>query len=202
MSIDLQTKPTKENKKDKQKSFAIIVLASILAILCMLIIYTAFPANNPPQTISVSSLKQVLQISDLSTAEYTYNSVATKKTEDGTVKYYVAYKGTVTAGIDFDSIQFEISEDKKLIKIDIPEIKITETSVAPESLDYIFTSDKYETETVSQEAIKLCQADLSEKIKYDFAFFEIATANAESTIMSLFTPLLDSLNEPYNIDIY
>ena len=56
-------------------------------------------------TISKASLEKVFEISELSTVDYSYNAVARAYEEDGvTPKYYVAYEGTVTAGIDFSKI--------------------------------------------------------------------------------------------------
>ena len=55
--------------------------------------------------ITASSLEKVLEIDELSTAEYTYNAVAKKHSQDGKeIKYYVAYEGKVTAGVDFEKI--------------------------------------------------------------------------------------------------
>ncbi|MDE6925482.1 MAG: DUF4230 domain-containing protein [Acetatifactor sp.] len=64
--------------------------------------------------ISNGSIKFSAQINELSTAEYIYNSIAKAYEEDGTtIRYYVAYEGTIKAGIDFNDIGVEISEDEK-----------------------------------------------------------------------------------------
>ncbi len=77
-------------------------------------------------TISQSSIeKKILDISELSTLEYTYNAVAAGYDEDGkTLLYHVAYEGTVSAGIDFDKLKVKVNPDKKEIRITVPEPKI------------------------------------------------------------------------------
>lgn len=101
-------------------------------------------------TISKASLEKVFEISELSTVDYSYNAVARAYEEDGaTPKYYVAYEGTVTAGIDFSKIVIDIDEDTKIITITLPESEIQNTTVDFGSMDYIFENKKYETETVS-----------------------------------------------------
>lgn len=50
-------------------------------------------------TISKASLEKMLEISDLSTLEFTYNAIANVNDEDGKPKYHVAYKGKVTDSI-------------------------------------------------------------------------------------------------------
>ena len=110
-------------------------------------------------TISKASLEKVFEISELSTVDYSYNAVARAYEEDGvTPKYYVAYEGTVTAGIDFSKIMIDIDEDTKIITITLPESEIQNTMVDFGSMDYIFENKKYETETISQEAYEMCRA--------------------------------------------
>ena len=90
-------------------------------------------------TISKASLEKVFEISELSTVDYSYNAVARAYEEDGaTPKYYVAYEGTVTAGIDFSKIVIDIDEDTKIITITLPESEIQNTTVDFGSMDYIF----------------------------------------------------------------
>lgn len=89
-------------------------------------------------TISKASLEKVFEISELSTVDYSYNAVARAYEEDGaTPKYYVAYEGTVTAGIDFSKIVIDIDEDTKIITITLPESEIQNTTVDFGSMDYI-----------------------------------------------------------------
>ena len=61
-------------------------------------------------TITESSLEDVFEISELQTADYIYNAITKVYDDDGTtLTYYVAYEGTVTAGIDFSNVLIEVN---------------------------------------------------------------------------------------------
>lgn len=78
-------------------------------------------------TISEASLKKVFEITELSTADYTFNAIAKAYGEDETtIRYYVAYEGTVKVGINFSQITFDIDPEEKIITITIPEVEFHE----------------------------------------------------------------------------
>lgn len=153
-------------------------------------------------TISKSSLEEVFEISELSTVDYDYNAVARAYEEDGeTPKYYVAYDGTVTAGIDFSKIVIDIDEDTKTISLTLPESEIQNTAVDFGSMDYIFENKKYETETVSQEAYEVCRADLAERAKKEKDLLALAKENAVTAVEALVNPWVQQLDEEYKVTI-
>ena len=132
-------------------------------------------------TVTESVLKKVVTTSNLYIAQYPYNSYATvydKDTEE--IKYYVAYEGTVKAGIDVNKIQVSLEEETHTITIHLPRIELEEPVIDESTLDYIFTKDKYETETVMQEAYQAAVDDLSEKIKNDSDILDSATERAKT----------------------
>lgn len=153
-------------------------------------------------TISKSSLEKIIEINELSTVEYTYNATVTKTKEDSSdIMYHVAYEGTVTAGIDFHEITFDIDEDKKVITITIPEIEIHDVSVNMGTMEYIFTKDKYETETISHEAYKLCKADLKKRVEDEDLLKKTAKENAVSSVEALFKPWIETVDKEYKVVI-
>ena len=143
------------NRKTDKKSIS-IMLIGVIVLISTLVISFITSQEGKFTTIAETSLKEVLTISELATVEYTYNSIATVK-EDNTEKYYVAYKGTVQAGINFDDIKIE--EKEKKIIINIPDIRILKVNIDDE-LDYIFVKKKYDTEKTFQEAYTKCLEDL------------------------------------------
>ncbi len=164
---------------------AAIVLVAILALVIFL------PKGET--TVSVeSSLKEVLAISDLSTAEYTYNSIAEVKNDNGETKYHAAYKGNVKVGVDFENIQF-VETDKE-IKIVIPSLKIQSVEVYTD-IDLIFTKDKYNTETIYAEAYNKCIDDLTQKARSNKSLMDIARESAVDVVTGLLRPLESQLAE-------
>ena len=117
-------------------------------------------------TITESTLKEVVEISELSTVEYTYNAVALSYLDEEKTKpkYHVAYEGRVKAGINFKDIGISVDEEQKTIKISIPEVKILDCSVNEGTLEYIFEKDKYNDLTVSSEHIRSAKKTWKRKL--------------------------------------
>lgn len=180
----------------------IIIILSLVLILVVGILL-AITQNNSGQltTISKSSLQKVIEINELSTVDYTYNATATKYDENNDAMYYVAYEGTVTAGIDFNEIGIEVIEEEKKVKITIPEVEIHSTKVDMGTMEYIFTKNKYETEDISQEAYKLCKDDLKARIEKENVLHDTARENAISSVEALFKPWIDTIDNSYTVEI-
>lgn len=150
-------------------------------------------------TISKASLEKMLEISDLSTLEFTYNAIANVNDEDGKPKYHVAYKGKVTAGIDFTQIGVAVNE--KVITITIPEAYVQNVDVEMETMNFIFEKKKYETETVSQEAYAACKEDLEKRVKEEQSLLSMAKENATEAVKALIEPWVQQVDKEYTVEI-
>ena len=175
-------------KKKQLPSFVTLTLKTILIaifilIACIILLVAPWKSDKARlTTISKSSLQKMVEIDELSTIESPYNAVVTKYNKKNKAMYHVAYEGIVTAGVDASKIDFEVDEEKKIIKITLPKVKLHSTSVDMGTMQYIFTDDDYETETVSQEAYKLCKADLEKRAKEETALTDMAKENAISCV--------------------
>ena len=201
---------TDDNKKRKEKlkitnsplKLILIVIVPLVLILTITVLLLMMKDDKSHlSTISQSSLQKVLEISELSTVDYTYNATATKYDDKNNAMYHVAYEGSVTAGIDFNKILIDMNENERTVKITIPEIEIHSTKVDMGTMEYIFEKEKYETENISQEAYKLCKKDLTERIKKENVLHESARENAISSVEALFKPWIDTLDNSYTIEI-
>lgn len=153
-------------------------------------------------TVSEASISKVFEISELATADYTYNAIARAYKEDGiTVRYYVAYEGELKAGIDFSKIVVDINEEDKMIFITIPEVEIQEIRIDPGTLEYIFNDKKSETETVHQEAYEICKKDLEERIYGEEDLLKSARENAIAVVKALVVPWVEQLDAEYKVEI-
>lgn len=189
-------------KKGKKIKIAVFAAMGILALVITCIIVFA-PSGKT--TISVkTSLKEVLESSELSTSEYTYNSIAkvpidsSKPTKEDNIKYQVAYNGTVKAGFDFKKI--DIVEDDNSITVIIPKIEIQSVDVDTD-LEYIFTKQKYDTENTYQEAYNACNKDLEEKAKTNKTLFSTAVDGAIDTLSAITKPFEKHLEDGKTIKI-
>lgn len=153
-------------------------------------------------TISETSLEEVFEISELTTADYTYNAVAYAYENDGiTPKYYVAYDGMVTVGIDFSKISIDVDENNKSITLETPDCEILDTTVSFGSMQYIFEDDKYNTETVSQEAYELCETDLAKRVEKEQELLALAKENATAAVEALVNPWVKQIEADYTVII-
>lgn len=146
-------------------------------------------------TITTSNLEKIIRKNQLYTAAYPYNGYAAVKTDDGTIKYYVAYEGTVKAGIDVTKIEVkEVNEETGTITIQLPEVQIEDPNINAGTLEFIFNKDKYETETVAEEAYRKAQEDLAIRVSTDSDIRTSAAASAKSIIKALVEPWVSQTN--------
>lgn len=145
-------------------------------------------------TVTETTLEEAVRISRLYTAEYPYNGyTAVYDGDTGEIKYYVAYEGTVKAGIDVDKISVSLEEGTGTIIILLPEIEITSPMVNAGTMEYIFTDDKYNTETVAQEAYRAANDDLSAKAGKDTNIIITAREAAKAAAKALVEPWVSQI---------
>lgn len=196
--------PQKKKSPKKIKTIAITVaillLIAAVSVVCINIFQNNAESKSP---IAEVSLEKILEIAELSTVDYTYNATTAKYSKDNPeeVEYYVAYEGTVTAGIDFKEIKSERNEDEKTITLTLPEIEIQSICVDMGTMEYIFVKNEFETETISQEAYKLCKNDLKNRIKKEELLYTTAKENAISSVEALFKPWVETVDNEYKVII-
>ena len=178
------------------------IVGLIIGILVLVGLYFAIFNKRGQTTISSKSeLLKVLDVSELSAAEYTYNGIATKTTKDNKVAYYVSYEGTVKAGIDFKDIKYEENPDTKTIIITLPKIQIFDKIVSASNIDIMYLDDKYKTETVHQEAFNLSVKHLENSINEDTDFYDKTQENVVSIIKAIIEPLISAKDNEYKLEI-
>ena len=206
--MEKEKRRNREEKKQQGKvSIAVIVLVLVFIVGgCAVAFKTGVIGGDKGgkvTTIAESTLKEVIEISELSTVEYAYNAVAYAylDEEKTKLKYNVAYEGRVKAGIDFKDIEINVDEEQKKIKITVPEVKILDCSVNEGTLEYIFADDKYNDLTVSSEASKICKADLEEKVNNEEKLLVLARENAISAVQGLIQPWVEQIDNEYTIEV-
>ena len=183
-------------QRNKKKITVVLIGALIVAVALSVL----FDNDRSVTTIAESSLKEVIETSELSTVEFIYNSTATVNDDKNNPKYHIAYEGTVKAGFDFNKITTEIDKENKKIVIVIPKIKINSVNINDETLDFIFVKDKYDTETTFQEAYKMSYSDLENKAKSNETIKKMAYENAVDSMKAIVMPLESKLPEGYVFD--
>ncbi len=80
-------------------------------------------------------------------------------------------------------------------------MELKEKTVDPGTLEYIFKDKKSETETVHQEAFRLCEEDLKRRADSEQELLKLAKENAVAVVKALVTPWIEQINEEYQIVI-
>lgn len=152
-------------------------------------------------TISEASLKKVIEVSTLSTVEFTYNSITSLVTDDNKVKCHVAYEGVIFAGIDMDKVKITVDEDSKVINIILPEAEIQDCDVNAGTMEYIFENEKNNTIDISHEAYSASIKDLKQKAESEPQLLALAKSNAISAFQGLLSPWIEQMQGDYTVEV-
>ncbi|MBR0455792.1 MAG: DUF4230 domain-containing protein [Firmicutes bacterium] len=190
-----------EEVRSVKRRLKVLIVVLVIAALIFCILFTLFKLlpnrEGPIDVVSEHNVMETIQKSDLTTVEYTYNSVVTQKDKKGKDDaYYVAYKGTIEAGIDLDKVDVKVDKENKKIMITLPDIKV-DPHVEASSLDYIFKKKKYETEKIFSEALKSCEKDLNKESKRK-DILEKATEESEESIRAMIEPWAEGYTVDFN----
>lgn len=201
--MDTITQETKQTAKKKPpvRLILILVVALVVCVAIFALLQGARPKEPTQEVITISTLEDIINISELSTFTAVYNGIAEVSNEKKPEKidYYVSYEAKVNAGIDFEQIVISVDNETKVIKVAIPEIRITDVIVDITSLDFIFENDKANTSTITQQAFKACEADVTAESQTQGAIFELARQNAENILTALVKPIIEQLDEEYKL---
>lgn len=181
----------------------VVILAMVLGIGIWGGVSLAASQDSGAKVITVSTLSKIIEISDLSTYRTRYNGVvaAVNEKNPDKIDYYVTYQSTVEAGIDFTKADIVVDKGNKTVVITLPEVTITNTAVDPATLEYIFVNKKAETPTVSEQAIKLCEADVAQETSSQDGILELARQNARNVVEALTHPLIAQSAPDYTLTI-
>ena len=147
-----------------------------------------------------ATIEEVIKTAKMYVAEYPYNGVVTINDDEGNAMCYVAYEGTVKAGIDnVEDIRF-VTEDNE-IKVYLPEIKIYPPDVYISPDDYIYEKEKYKKKMDISEIQKLANDDLSKKVMSDERFKNQVNEIARNTVKAMVEPWMDS-SKGYKVSVY
>lgn len=196
-------KGIKELRTKYLMMIAMAVVILFAAMLSVKVVFSNISKKSAPEIITKSTLEKIVDISDLSTFEAVYNGVAKVMNEKkpDKVDYYVSYEAKVKAGFDIERVELDVDNDKKVILVTIPEIKITGIDVDIASLDYIFMNDKANESTVSEQAYKKCIEDVENESSSENAIYTLAGENAKDVITALINPFIEQLEDDYELTV-
>lgn len=186
-----------------KRSLWMLVVAGVVVVVLGIGVPAAQRANRPAEIVTVSTLQEIVNVSELSTYTAVYNGIATVNDEEkpDEVEYYVSYEAKVYAGIDFKALDIETDEEKRTIHITLPEARISSVDVDIASMDFLFYDDKANESTVSSQAYKACEQDALQECEKQTAICDLAKDNACNVLKALITPLVDQAGTDYTLTI-
>lgn len=171
-----------------------IVAGVVIAVLGCVVGYNVYTTSTQPtEIVTISTLERVVNISDLSTARYTYNGIAEKKDDEGNAICHVYYEAYVDAGVDMAKISFAIDEESKTVYPTLPEITVHDPVVDSSSVDFFEANPSISL----AEVIEICKKDALDEVRSSEQIIQTAEENLRSTVEALLTPLTKS--EGYSI---
>ena len=152
---------------------------------------------------SSANLKDMMDITELRTLNYRFNSIC-EKVVDGKPVCYLAYKGRITLGIDMksDEVETTVDESSKTITVVLPNVKILDEEVDSESIEYIFFDNSYNTPDLGKNALSDCKNDLHGKVIKEALMFKMADDNTKKNVEAILEPIIDQcFNKAYRLNV-
>lgn len=178
-----------------------LIVVIVVLVMAFIVIPTARNSKKQAEIITVSTLQEIIDVSELSTFTAVYNGIAQVMNQDNpeSVDYYVSYEAKVNAGIDFEQVGIDLDEEAKTIRITMPPVELTEVNVDISSLDFIFYNQKLNTSTVTETAYKACEADVEKESQEQQAIYDLAEQNAKNVLTALVKPIVDQAGTEYTL---
>lgn len=189
--------------KEWKQRVILMVIAAVIAAAAILLVPRVVGKQEKKEVITVSTLENIIHVSELSTFTAVYNGIAevANKEKPEKIDYYVSYEARVKAGIDFEKVNISVDNTAKTIQIKLPEVYITDINVDIGSMDYMFLNDKANTSAVSQAAYKACEQDVKNESKQQKAILQLAEQNAQNILTALVQPVVEQLDAEYTLTV-
>jgi len=198
--------------KNALKVFIVIAIVILLLLVGYMGFLKFFDKKQEPEVITNDIEGKLNDIGELATAEYGYKISQTAEKPSKEVlgfkipltssKVMYSYEGLIKAGIDFQSIKITVSESKKEIILELPDVKILSKEVFFESL--VVFDEKYSPfneftfADMNLSLVELQETATESAIKN--GILERAKENAQK-IMEITIGYMYDLNE-YSVEYY
>lgn len=188
----------------KKLSPNILLLTIAAVVICVTLIFLNLPKKEAEPQIDITvTLTKIVNTSDLATSVFDYKGIAEvpnqKKPEK--IDYYILYKASVYAGIDFSQVKFTEDKASKTITATLPEVKVLDTVVDPSSMEFMFQNKKADNVSVTSVALTACETDIQQECTTDSAILDVARMNAENAIRALAEPVIQNVAPDHTLEI-
>lgn len=178
------------------KKLGILPIILIVVVAAAVVTLAGNVLNPSTKTVVTSvALEEAVEISQLSTAEFTYNGIAeyvdSDDPENENKMVHIAYESTVKVGIDMGEITFEVDDEEGTVTVILPEISVTSVTLDESELSYMPENPELEMNVI----LALCREDAENEANSSEELYEVAEENLQSVIEALVKPILDQSGE-------
>ena len=189
-------------KNFKWQLAAVIAAVAVILLIGVPAVSNMMTPEPEPEIDVLSTLEKIVEVSDLSTAKFTYQGYVAVPDQDNLKKtaYYVCYNAQVYAGIDFSKITFEKDDEEKTVTVKIPEVEITDIIVDTASFDYMFVSKKAnDISNLAPVVLTACEEDIKQECTSESALLDSAKQNAVNAVKALTEPIVEQALDGYTL---
>lgn len=184
---------SKVKKVPKKIKLILALISAVVVVLAVAFVPGIISSFGKGTTVSEASLKKAVEISKLSTAEFSYNGIAEKVDENGDVSYYIYYEASADAGVDMEQIRFKVDQTQKTITVVLPSITVDDPIIDESAIECL----PHDANIDLREVLEICKQDVQREISESTNIKKIAIGNIKSTLEALMLPLIG--DEGYKI---
>ena len=178
--------------KVKAAIAAVLVLAAVVFLGVVLLLLLD---REDSQYVTVTTLKEAIDVGELTAIDYTYKGIAEKKSAlfwIETVDYRIKYEARIRVSYDMSAIEPEVDEGEKVVIVYLPDAVIEEPIVDGSKLGFL-----PENITANMdEVLALCEEDAAADLNQDEIQRE-ASESLQDIVRALTMPLL---GEEYQLE--
>lgn len=192
------TRQSREEVRQQRKAFAAkvpmkikLIVAAIVVVALVIFFGFVLPnllSDHETHYASEASLKEAVQIENLSAIEYVYCGIAEKPGRFlwmDNVEYRVKYEAHVKASYKMSDIQFAIDNDTKVVTAYLPEAELGKITLDETKFGYL---PERANANIS-EVLALCREDAANDLNLE-QVQEEARENLQNIVTALTMPLL------------
>lgn len=171
----------------KKTGLVVVVVVVSIAVVCGIVLPLALDRNGT-RYITESELRDVVNVENLNTIDYTYKGIAESHSSFlwmDAVDYRVKYTAHVRASYDMSAIEFSIDKENGIVTAYIPPATISDPILDNNQFGYLPEKTNAELPTV----IALCKEDAAKEVNREQIQAE-SLKSLEDTIRALTLPLL------------
>lgn len=173
----------------KVKIIGLVVAVILAVIVCGFVVPYVLDDHETHYT-SESTLKEAVEIDNLSAIDYVYRGIAEKPGKFlwmDNIEYRVRYEAHVRAYYNMGDIQFKMDDERKVVTAYLPQAEIGSPVLDETKFGYLPAN----ADADMPEILKLCREDAANELNTDQVQKE-AYESLQSIVEALTLPLLDS----------